>query len=431
MSNDKQTIWMLNHYAGAMWESCSGRHHWFAKELGKRGYRVVVFCADTCYGRPGRYLQLGKSRHMPVKSSDGVEYVFVRCADYEGNGVDRVRNMTSFYSGVKRAMRAYAKVAGRPDLVFASSVHPLTLVAGESVARRWKLPCVCEIRDLWPETLFYAGAMEERSLLGRVLTAGEHWIYDRADALVFLKPGDPPYIREHGWDKDSGGKIDYERCYYINNGIDLGAFDERVAAGAFPDADLDGGQRLFVYAGTINKTNAVGNLVDAAALLGARDDVKILVYGSGVDLEPLRGRVRDEGLGNIVFKGFVDRRRIPYILSKATASILNYSATGYNWARGNSSNKLFEYLAAGRPVISTVRMAYSPIDENGCGLSLESADAEHLAQAMVDICDMPADEYGAMAANARATAEQYDFCMLTDRLVDVIDVALGRGGAGA
>ena len=32
-------------------------------------------------------------------------------------------------------------------------------------------------------------------------------------------------------------------------------------------------------------------------------------------------------------------------------NILNYSQTQYNWARGNSSNKLFEYIFSGLPVI--------------------------------------------------------------------------------
>lgn len=422
--DNKPTIWILNHYAGAMYESCSGRHHWFAKKLQERGYRVVVFCADTRYGRSGRYVDMGTKRFMEAVTDDGVRYVFVKCADYEGNGINRVRNMTSFQSGVKKAMSALAKLDGKPDLILASSVHPLTLVAGEVMARKWHIPCICEVRDLWPEAFFYGGALKEGGLIGKTLTEGERWIYERADALIFLKPGDPSYISEHGWDSESGGAIDLSRVFYINNGIDLAAFDERAESEAFEDADLDSGKHLFVYAGTINKTNAVGNLVDVAAMLSDRDDIKILVYGSGVELESLKERVKREGYSNIVFKGFVDRRRIPYILRKATASILNYSATGYNWARGNSSNKLFEYLAAGKPVISTVKMGHSPIEEERCGLSLDVADAEHLARAITDLCDMDEKDYQTMSSSARTVAEQYDFEVMTDKLETVIATVL-------
>ena len=31
-------------------------------------------------------------------------------------------------------------------------VHPLTLVAGIKIGKKLKVPCICEIRDLWPES---------------------------------------------------------------------------------------------------------------------------------------------------------------------------------------------------------------------------------------------------------------------------------------
>ena len=76
----------------------------------------------------------------------------------------------------------------------------------------------------------------------------------------------------------------------------------------------------------------------------------------------LEKRIAEEGLTNIKMKGFVNKQFIPYILSKSSVNILNYSNTQYNWSRGNSSNKLFEYMASGKPIISTVKMGYSIIE---------------------------------------------------------------------
>lgn len=413
--SDKPTVWILNHYAGSMYEACAGRHHWFAKKLAERGYSTLIFCSNSRYGMQGNFVPM-KRGFSKATAADGVKYVFIDTVEYRDNGFDRIRSMTSFYRGVKRAMKATAHKGGRPDIIFASSVHPLTLVAGESVAKQWNIPCICEIRDLWPEQFFYAGVVSQKSLLAKLLIAGERRIYERADALVFLKPGEPSYITEHGWDVASGGTIDMSRVFYINNGVDISSFDERVSMGRVNDSDLCGSRKAFVYAGTVNRTNAVSNLVDAAMELRNRKDVIILVYGSGVDLEDLKRRVKDEQLDNIVFKGFVDRKSIPYILSMATATILNYSASGYNWARGNSSNKLFEYMAAGKPIISNVRMAFDPIVENHCGISLDVSDAEHLANAIIAICDMTEEEYRYMCRSARKAAEQYDFNILTDKL---------------
>ena len=38
-------------------------------------------------------------------------------------------------------------------------------------------------------------------MLGRILVAGEHWIYKNAAAIVFTKEGDTDYIIEKKWDK--------------------------------------------------------------------------------------------------------------------------------------------------------------------------------------------------------------------------------------
>ncbi|MDI9493314.1 MAG: glycosyltransferase [Bacillota bacterium] len=99
--------------------------------------------------------------------------------------------------------------------------------------------------------------------------------------------------------------------------------------------------------------------MDAAALLEDDNDIQFLIYGDGSEKEVLEKRIVDEGLSNVKMKGFINKQFIPYILSKSSVNIFNYSQSKYNWARGNSSNKLFEYMASGKPIISTVKMGYS------------------------------------------------------------------------
>jgi len=55
------------------------------------------------------------------------------------------------------------------------------------------------------EAIFAVSNLKEKSIIGRLLTAGEHWIYKRADALIFTKEGDTDYIKEKGWDTDHDG----------------------------------------------------------------------------------------------------------------------------------------------------------------------------------------------------------------------------------
>ncbi|MDO7204761.1 hypothetical protein Q5M85_12030 [Paraclostridium bifermentans] len=48
------------------------------------------------------------------------------------------------------------------------------MLAGIQVAKKLKVPCICEIRDLWPEAIFAFNKSKENSILGKALIAGEH-----------------------------------------------------------------------------------------------------------------------------------------------------------------------------------------------------------------------------------------------------------------
>ncbi|MBP1765660.1 MAG: glycosyl transferase group 1 family protein, partial [Firmicutes bacterium] len=87
----------------------------------------------------------------------------------------------------------------------------------------------------------------------------------------------------------------------------------------------------------------------------------------------------------------------------------------------NSSNKLFEYMASGKPIISTIKMGYCILEKYGCGLSLEESTPAELAKMIMKIYTMPPEEYEKMGRNAKAGAADFDYKILTAKLVDVIE----------
>ncbi len=414
-----KNIWLWNHYATDMYKNRGGRHYWFAENLIKQGYNATVFCAST-YHNKTEYIDTGSKKYS-IDMVNGIPFIFVKTTSALGNGIDRVRNMLLFYKNLFSVAKAYTKANGKPDIILASSVHPLTMVAGIQIAKKLKVPCICEVRDLWPEAIFSFNKAKENSILGKILTAGEHWIYKKADALIFTKEGDRDYIIEKGWDTAHGGKVDLKKCHYINNGVDLVAFLKSTEENVVEDMDLADDKFNVVYAGAIRPVNNVGNILDAAALLKDHTNIQFLVYGDGNQQEALKQRVKDEGLTNVKMKGYVNKQYIPYILNKSSVNILNYSQSQYNWSRGNSSNKLFEYMASGKPVISTVKMGYCILDMYKCGLSLEEATPEELAKKILEMYDMPKEKYGEMGANARIGVADFDFKVLTSKLIDVIE----------
>ena len=414
-------IWIFNHYATDMFKNHGGRHYNFAKYLIKKGYNVKIFCANT-YHNKNESVEIEKGK-FKIEYCDNIPFIFVKTVKSIGNGLKRVLNMIMYYINVQKTAKVLSKKE-KPDIIIASSVHPLTMVAGIKAAKRLKIPCVCEIRDLWPEAIFLFKKLKENSLIGKLLIKGEHWIYKNADKLIFTKPGDMDYLRERKWTLELGGEIDIKKCYYINNGVDLDSYKKLEKEQIIKDSDLESKKFNVVYAGAIRPVNNVGNLLDTAELLKNRTDIQFLIYGEGNQLPELQNRVETEKLFNVKLKGYIRKNNIPFVLSKSSLNILNYSQSLYNWTRGNSSNKLFEYMASGKPIISTVKMGYDFIEKYNCGISLENNTPENLAKAIIKFKDMTEDEYLMYSKNALKAAEDFDFKNLTNKLVEVIEECL-------
>ena len=412
----KKKVWIMNHYAGSMFFDRGGRHYNFAKFLKIAGYDPVVFCANSKHNARGHWFDTDEAWHEHMAEEIGVPFIFVAARSYVGNGKQRIFNMADFYANVKKAAAAYAAENGKPDIIYASSVHPLTLIAGLQLAKKFGVECVCEVRDLWPESLVAYGMLPRNNPITKMLYVGEKWIYKKADRLIMTWPGGWDYIAQRGWDK----AIPHAKVFHIDNGVDLAAFLKN-AGDPMEDADLqDTAHFKAVYTGSIRKVNNLQLLVDAAKILHNRgnETAKILVYGDGDEREALAEQAKN--LPNIVFKGRVPKTAVPYVLSRAEVSILHNSRSILD-KYGQSQNKFFEYLAAGRPVLMTYSVGHSVCKARRCGLELDDQTPEAVADAQEHLSRLSKEEYLAYCDNARTAAVDYDFANLTKKLIAVLE----------
>jgi glycosyltransferase involved in cell wall biosynthesis len=420
----RKNIWYFHHYSTPPTMSGLTRPYNFGKELIEKGYNIKVFSSSFLHFS-GENIIKDKSSYL-INKDTMVPFVFIKTPSYRGSGFMRVWNMVVFYLRLMIIAKKFYIEDEKPDIIIASSPHPFTLLAGIRLAKKYNIPCVCEIRDMWPEVFFLGGRVREKSIFGKLLLQGEHWFYKKANSIIFLKEGDVTYLSDKKWDLVNGGDIDLTKCHYINNGIDITTFNNQRESNILKDYDLENQKFKLIYTGTVRPVNNVQIILDCAKLLKDENDIEFLIYGDGNLVDKLKQRVIDEKIRNVKIKGRVDKKYIPYILSKSDINILCYSATQYNWSRGNSSNKLFEYMASGKPVISTVRMGYSIINKYKCGLELENASGEDLANAILDIKRMPKEKYEELGQNAMVGATDFDFKFLTKKLLEVINSLTGE-----
>lgn len=418
----KKNIWLLNHYANHMISDKGGRHYNFAKYLKKRGYNPVIFCANMINNSPEKqYYDTDDLSLIKIAEDIDTPFVFVKVNKYSGNGTGRVKNMISFYKNVKKSAINYAQKYGKPDIILASSVHPLTCVAGLQLAKKFGVKCICEVRDLWPEAIVsYSKHITKNSLPAKIMYAGEKWIYKKASAVIFTQEGGPDYVREHKWDDGHGGPIKNSNLFHINNGVDLDAFDRNVVDYPYEDLDLDNPNIFKVlYAGSVRRINNLGIILDAAKYV-TNPKIKFIIFGSGDELETLRQRVIDENIDNVVFKGHVNKYYIPSIDSKADLNIVHWEMSPLLRV-GESYNKAFEYFAAGKPVFYTVRPGYSIVEKYKCGKLTNGFNPKDLAFGIQAMAEMSEADKTEMAVNARKAAEIYDFKNLTNKLIEIIE----------
>ena len=412
----------MNHYASHMLFDKGGRHYFFAKYLDRAGYKPVVFCANIMNNRTEERC-IETDNLWAIKEAEEIHtpFVYVKTRKYKGNGKQRVLNMIDFYFNVKKAAKQYAVKFGKPDIIIASSVHPLTMVAGIQLAKKYGVKCICEVRDLWPEAIVaYSKKIKRNSLPAKMMYAGEKWIYKKAAAVIFTQEGGPDYVCEHGWDKKHGGPIDNEKLFHINNGVDLEAFDENLLKFPYEDLDLDN-PNLFkvVYCGSIRRINNLGIILDAAKLI-TNPKIKFVIFGDGDELESLKQRVVNEKITNVVFKGRVNKQFIPSIDNKADLNVVHWEMNPLLRV-GESYNKSFEYFAAGKPVFYTVRPGYSIVEKYHCGRLTEGFEAKDIAAGIINMAELSDAEKTDMAKNARQTAEVYDFKNLTKKLIEIFN----------
>lgn len=408
-----KNVWILNHYAQEPGGAGGTRHFHLAEHLQTYGWQATVIAASVEHQSGHQRLAPGEMQRCD--HFNGVPFLWVRTPEYQGNGGGRVHNMLAYTWTVLRR-RTTAKLPP-PDVVIGSSVHPFAAVAGALLARRFKVPFIFEVRDLWPQTLVDMGRLREGALITGVLRKLEQWLYRRAARTVVLLPLAWEYITPLGIPKD--------HVVWIPNGVDLSLFPRSTTANT---ADSD--RFTLMYFGAHGQANGLDNVLRAMKHVQERADgrhIRLRMIGDGPLKPSLMAQAVEMGLDNVSFEPPVPKSQIPALAAQADAFVFNLiDAPVFRY--GISSNKLFDFMAAERPVVFSCDSTNNPINEATAGLTVKPGQPEALADAIFNIAATPLTERQIMGRAGREYVEQnHGFQQLSGRLAAVLDdVCAGR-----
>ena len=344
-------IWLINDYGTHPEFGQFTRNYYFGKELEKLGHAPIVFSGSHPHNTNLQLIE-GDEKFCIYKS-EPFPWVLIKTLNYAGNKKKRFLSMFVFYKNMITASKKFPK----PDAIIGSSAHPLTALLAIRLGKKLKCKGIVEIRDLWPEELVDLKVLNRNGFIARIMYRMEYWLYKHADAVIFTMEGGRQYIVDRNW---AGlNKIDLKKVYYVNNGVSLQDYKKDLENNKFFDKDLENSSIFkVVYTGSIRKANGIDRILDIATKLLSHVNICFLIWGAGDYVDSLQKQINEKKITNVKYKGCVEKKYIPYILSKSDLNILNYQNADL-FKYGCSNNKLFEYLASKKPVLSTVKMNYS------------------------------------------------------------------------
>lgn len=362
----------------------------------------------------GRVYDGYANRLRRVEMVDGIRVV--RVWTYIAPNRGTVRRTLDYLSFLVSAVPA-ALLEPRPDVVVGTSPQFFTSVAASFVSRIRRAPFVFELRDLWPESITAVGAAGEGPII-RALARTAHGLYERADRIVSVTESFRQVLAKRGIDPD---KIDV-----VRNAVDLDGFRPgprdngvrtrlRIASGTF----------LVTYVGTIGMAHGLEHVLEAAEMLRG-EPIRFLIVGEGARKEELEDRARTMRLDNVTFLPRQPREDVPAFLAASDAVVVHLKDDPL--FRHVVPSKIFEAMAAGRPLVHAVRGESADIvNDARCGITVKPECPLEMAAAIRRL-QADAELASVLGRNGRAAAEG-EFCRNAAalRMLDVLERVAGAG----
>lgn len=397
----------------------SERHFYFCKYLVRHGHSSTAITSNVDYKKATVRIPGGKG--TVKRRIDGVDIHYVYSyPNFRGSFFRRfIYFLSYFFSSIREVFRIE-----KPDAVYAVST-PLTVgLLGYLLSRLRGVPFVFEVTDVWPDAPIACGVIKNRALI-----AAARWVemfcYRKAAHIVALTEGIRNNIVAKG--------IDSGKVSIITNGVDFSLFKGGQDAGIPAQIRTKHGfESRFVamYMGAHGAYNALDTIIDAAHAVAADPRFLFVFVGDGDVKAHLQERVAALGLTNVQFIAPIPRSESPALLSTADAFLLpNRKGEFFT---GNLPNKLFDFLASGKPIIvAGSGETAAVIQTAGCGMVVEAEDGAAMAQALRNLAALSADEQSKMGAAGKAyVARNYDRDTLSGKFLHILQGAVRQPEAG-
>jgi len=340
------------------------RHHEFARLLSAQGHQVTVIAS------PVSYITGHKPPISPTGQMEG-GVIVLRASVYSAHHKSFVHRVFAFISFMASSFWLGLGVKN-VNLVWGTSPPIFQGVTAWALARLKGAKFLFEVRDLWPQFAIAVGVLTN-PLLIRASEWLECFLYRHADRVMVNSPGFLEHVKGQG----------AKRVELIPNGADPSMFDPADEGVKFRQSHQLGNKFVALYAGAHGMSNDLGVVLEAAKMLEGTD-IQIVLLGDGKEKANLQAQAKQMGLNNVTFAASVPKSEMPGALAAADVCIailkpLEEYKTTY-------PNKVFDYMAAGRPVALAIDgVIREVVEAAGCGIFATPGNPSELANAIREL----------------------------------------------
>ena len=360
---------LLIHQAFASPEDAGGtRHYELARRFVDEGHHFSIVASDLVYLSGKRFASNEREQDF-----DGVKVR--RAWTYPSLHRSFVWRVVSFLSFMMTSVIVALKTRN-VDLVVGTS-PPIFQACSAWVVSvvKWR-PFLLEIRDLWPEFAIDMGVLKNPVLiwLSRWL---ERFLYARANHLLVNSPAYRDYLIGLG--------IPAAKISFIANGVDPEMFrTARSKSGLREELGL-ADKYLVTYAGAMGMANNLEVVIEAASLLSDLPEIHFLMVGDGKERLKLEDFSRRLNVTNVTFAGSRPKSAMPAILAETDACLA--VLLDIPMFRTTYPNKVFDYMAAARPVVLAIDgVIREVIEAADGGIAVPPGNPQAIADAVRSLC---------------------------------------------
>jgi len=282
-------------------------------------------------------------------------------------------------------------------------------IAGWIVAQLKKAKFVLDVRDIWPDSIATTGQIRPDSLMYRMAKHVERWLYRAAYRITCVARPMAEYIAGYGVEPPA---VIYNAIpgAYLDS---VEAVERDMSSVSAADAPL-----TIAYVGNMGYCQNLGLVVAAAEKLQTAGErgIRFLLVGEGVEKAKLETRVREVGLKNVEIRGAVSKSEALRISVGSSALVLLLKDDGT--MDKTIPSKMFDYLAAGRPILFGLQgEARSILGSSGGNIGFDADDPGSLVEAARRL----KNAYPALAAAARGHRELVRARFRRESMTDELD----------